>query len=473
MKGFPQDIRTARKLFDVEATTTTYASCPTCSANYRVEEGKTLPINCDWKRFPNSKPCGTKISKLVPQDGDGNRRMVRVPIRPFLMQDFDAFKARLLSRPGMEAILDRGTLFNDTEDMWDIKDGTRVRELGDPDGAVFWDGLKRGELRLAWSLSIDWFNPRGNKAAGKSTSTGSIVMACLNLPPSLRYRPENLFLVGIIPGPREPSVEKIGHYIELIVDMLNRSWRDGTKFECTESSDRGRTERSMLVVIVADLVASRKITGVASHSSKDFFCSLCGLAKAEINNLDRTTWPTRTRAMQKKAAEEWRDATTKKERKRLFAQTGVRWSPFWKLDYYDPTKMGAADAMHNLFLGLVQFHVREVLGIEDVQSEKHRPVTVKEMNRAKRTLATLNTKALNRERIPVLRELCTQKGIDIGEKKKWKKKILVQMLEASHLLVSFKWALLTFLKIRHTLRIIHHLHHLQADQRKEITGGMK
>jgi hypothetical protein len=472
LKGFPQDIRTARKLFDVEATTTTYASCPTCSANYRVEEGKTLPINCNWKRFPNAKPCGAKISKLVLRDGDGDRRMVRVPIRPFLIQDFDAFKARLLSRPGMEAILDRGTLFNDTEDMWDIKDGTRVRELGDPEGAVFWDGLKRGELRLAWSLSIDWFNPRGNKAAGKSTSTGSIVMACLNLPPSLRYKPENLFLVGVIPGPKEPSVEQVGHYIEIIVDMLNRSWRDGTKFDCTESSDSGRTERSMLVVIVTDLVASRKIAGVASHSSKNFFCSFCGLAKAEINNFDRTTWPTKTREMQKKAAEEWRDATTKKERKRLFAQTGVRWSPFWKLDYYDPTKMGAADTMHNLFLGLVQFHVREVLGIEDAKAKDHRPVTDMEMNGAKHALATLNTKALNRIRIPVLRELCAQKGIDIGAKKKLKKKNLIQMLEASHLLMSLEWALTHILKIRRTLRIISHLHHLQADQRKEITGRM-
>ena len=77
--------------------------------------------------------------------------MVRVPIRPFLIQDLDAFKASLLSRPEMEAILDRGTLFNDTDDMWDIKDGTRVRELEGPDGTTFWDGLKQRELRLLWS----------------------------------------------------------------------------------------------------------------------------------------------------------------------------------------------------------------------------------------------------------------------------------------------------------------------------------
>ena len=118
LKGFPQDIHTACKLFDIEATTTTCVACPICSATYHVEEGKALPINCNWKRYPNVKPCGAKISKLVLRDGDGNRRMVRVPIRPFLIQDFDAFKASLLSQPGMEAILDCGTLFNETDDMW-------------------------------------------------------------------------------------------------------------------------------------------------------------------------------------------------------------------------------------------------------------------------------------------------------------------------------------------------------------------
>jgi hypothetical protein len=138
-------------------------------------------------------------------------------------------------------------------------------------------------------------------------------------------------------------------------------------------------------------------------------------------------------------AEEWRDATTKKERKHLFAQTGVRWSPFWKLDYYDPTRMGAADTMHNFFLGLVQFHLREVLGIEDAQAKEHHPVnpvTDKERNDAKCALASLNTKALDRVRIPVLRELCAQSGIDLGVKKRLKKKDLVQMLTVGHLLVA-------------------------------------
>lgn len=58
-----------------------------------------------------------------------------VPLRPFLIQDFDSFKASLLSRPGMEGILDCGT-------MWDIKDGSVVKELLRPDGKPFLDGLK-------------------------------------------------------------------------------------------------------------------------------------------------------------------------------------------------------------------------------------------------------------------------------------------------------------------------------------------
>ena len=147
--------------------------------------------------------------------------------------------------------------------------------------------------------------------------------------------------------------------------------------------------------------------------------------------------------MQKKAAEEWRDATTKKEWKNLFAQTGVRWSPFWKLYYYDPTRMGAVDTMHNLFLGLVQFHVQEVLEIEDVQAEAHCPVMDKEMNDAKCALATLNTKVLGQVRIPVLRELCAQNRIDLGAKKKLKKKSLVQMLTVGHLLVALNGTLIT------------------------------
>lgn len=421
LKGFPQDIRTARQLLDVEAQTITYAACPKCSATYRIDDRKKLPVICNWKQGGHGSPCGAKLTKIVVKDGEqGERINARAPIRPFLIQDFDAFKGSLLSRPGMENILDRGTLFNETDELWDIKDGSAIKGMKGPDGKPFLDGLKRSELRLVWSFSADWFNPFLNKAAGKSVSTGSMAMACLNLPPSLRYRAENLFLVGVIPGPKEPSVDEIEHFLTPVVEMLNRSWKEGTRFECTESSDSGRTERSMVAVIVTDLPASRKVTGVASHSFKRLFCSLCSLAKGDINNLEIKTWPTRNRQSQKEAAERWRDATTKAERKRIFKESGVRWSPFWNLEYYDPTKMVVVDSMHNLFLGLAQFHVREVLGIEDAQtkSDKSRPVSEKEMRDARAALKNFNTKGLNRSRVSTLERLCGENDINVDTHKK-------------------------------------------------------
>ena len=94
--------------------------------------------------------------------------------------------------------------------------------------------------------------------------------------------------------PKEPSVEEVGNYMEPLVETLDKSWKNGTEFVQTESSEHGRTEHSMLTVIVADLPAGRKINGVAGHSAKEFMCLFCGLGRADINNLNQATWPIRS-----------------------------------------------------------------------------------------------------------------------------------------------------------------------------------
>ena len=54
---------------------------------------------------------------------------------------------------------------------------------------------------LLLALNVDWFEPfeRGVYAVG------AIYMTILNLPRAIRYKPENIILVGIIPGPKEPK----------------------------------------------------------------------------------------------------------------------------------------------------------------------------------------------------------------------------------------------------------------------------
>ena len=70
---------------------------------------------------------------------------------------------------------------------------------------------------------------------------------------------------------------------------------------------------------------------------------------------------------------------------------------------------------------LVQFHVWEVLGIEDAQA-KEGHVTIKKLENTRRGVAALNSKVLNHSRISVLKVLCTENGINISTARKLKKK---------------------------------------------------
>jgi len=38
-------------------------------------------------------------------------------------------------------------------------------------------------------------------------------MVCLNLPPELLFKAENMFVAGIIPAPSQPSSTELNHYV--------------------------------------------------------------------------------------------------------------------------------------------------------------------------------------------------------------------------------------------------------------------
>ncbi len=87
-----------------------------------------------------------------------------------------------------------------------------------------------GEGRLLFSLFLDFFNVEEMCIRGASTSSGVIAMACLNLPVDIRYKPENIYISGIIPGPKEPSLTEINHFIAPLVDDLKAAWDRGVVF---------------------------------------------------------------------------------------------------------------------------------------------------------------------------------------------------------------------------------------------------
>jgi hypothetical protein len=365
-------------------------------------------------KYRGSKPCGQLLVKTTKSGGI----RIAVPLRPFVVQDYNDFLAGMLSRPGMEAAMERGTRLNDKHQLWDIKDGSGITEIMDPDGKPFMDGLQRSELRLAWSLSVDWFNPHGNKTAGKKKSVGSIAMALLNLPPSLRYKAENLYVVGVIPGPREPSLEEINHFLRPLVDFFLPAWQSGTWFTRTVGHAAGRLARSVIALAINDLPAARKVGGFAGPNAEQL-CNLCWLHKSEKGNFAAEMWKLRTCQEYREAAIRWRDAESKKERDKVFKETGVRWSELLRLPYWDPTRFIVIDGMHNLFLGLVQYHFRDLIVIDKPANQELRkfrplpakPIDEKELQKARQLVESGASKAaLNHIRAPVLSNLVEEQG---------------------------------------------------------------
>lgn len=78
-------------------------------------------------------------------------------------------------------------------------------------------------------LNVDWFRPFDHTPY----SVGILYMVLLNLPRRDRLLKENLFVVGVIPGPHEPSLT-ISSYLEPLVDELHGAFVG--KGECFKSS---------------------------------------------------------------------------------------------------------------------------------------------------------------------------------------------------------------------------------------------
>jgi hypothetical protein len=371
----PKDVRTIRKICQVSVQTTEFASCPSCSTCYAPTFKGNIPIyprKCTSRRFQSSVECGTQVTK----SGVLGNYSIRVPIKPFVVQDFNAYIARLLSQSDVLGCMKKSAVSATPDVIYDVKDGSAIRELPGPDGLPFLNGGGSNELRLVFALSVDGFNPFHLKQSGKSVSVSHITMSCLNLPPHIRNKPENLYLAAIIPGPSEPPTTAINHYMAPIVDMLLHSWRHGTWFQV---GGFVILVRCAVACLVADLPAARRVGGMASHSANKF-CSLCELKKGERSNLHPESWPMRSFDKLVSSAEQWRDADNEVAQVKLFQRTGVRWSELLKLPHWDPTKHVVVDGMHNLLLGLAQYHIRKLLGVG-----QHNPKSRKNVGRSKRS----------------------------------------------------------------------------------------
>ena len=386
----PKDPRTILTLYHLDPVTHSYICCPACHCLYPysiIETKKrkvpafsgetpnlmenaenntsggapvisTTPVNCTYRRVRSGATCGEPLFDRVMI----NDNACMVPRLKYHAQDLKQWVGWLLSRPAIEEEVFKAFRRSRKERMEDVWDARHLCRVLLKKGERFLPGPV-DETRLAFSFSMDSFNPYHMKEAKQTVSSTAIWLTLLNLPSHLRYRPENMFLAGIIPGPKKPSLSDVNHSTKLLVDVLLEFFDPGVWYSRTAKHRHGRRVRAILMPIVSDMPAARQAGGFASPTATSF-CTLCNLKIQDIENLDRHTWPERDVGEHIRYARQWRDAQTTKEQETLFKNHGIRWSALLDLPYWNPILFTAIEPMHVFDAGLFQNHCRHVWGID-------------------------------------------------------------------------------------------------------------
>ena len=213
-QSVPRDIKLLQRIIGVNRSQfIQYVICPKCHSVYNLDsciitEGNRKESKCcQHISFPNHpqlahrSECSKPLMKTV-------RGKSQINLRPFKF-----FCYRSLKRALQDMLL--CSKFIDMCEKWrcrniphgilaDIYDGRVWKEFMVVNGTPFLSE----KFNFALSLNVDWFQPFKHV----SNSIGVIYLSILNLPRTERYKPENIILCGIIPGPVEPK-ETINSYL--------------------------------------------------------------------------------------------------------------------------------------------------------------------------------------------------------------------------------------------------------------------
>lgn len=199
-------------------------------------------------------------------------------------------------------------------------------------------------------MNVDWFQPFSHL----QYSVGAIYMTIQNLPRHLRYKEDNIILVGLIPGPSEPSLT-INSYLTPLVQELKAAWETG--FTVQTSSCSYITIRLALTCVSCDMPASRKVCGFLGHNAQ-LGCNKClkkfpspSRGVVDYSGFNRAEFIGRNVISHRENCRRILNECTKTKIRRKEAKFGVRYSVLLQLPYFDPVRYTVIDIMHNMLLG--------------------------------------------------------------------------------------------------------------------------
>lgn len=188
-----------------------------------------------------------------------------------------------------------------------------------------------------------------------------MVLCCLNLPPDLRYLPENVFVVGLLPSPFKPDAVLLTHLMDPIIKKILKYEPPGKKI-LTHYHPEGTLVQARIIPLIADLPAAREAGGFLSHAAIQY-CWFCLLTSDENHRLDHLAWHYRTGEQVRRDAKAWKKLESITDRNKKSKATGVRWSSPHLMHYWDPVKHTILGFMHNWLEGALEHNLRVLWGI--------------------------------------------------------------------------------------------------------------
>ena len=260
-----------------------YVVCPLCHALFKYddcyEKSGTQLLTKKCQEIVNSKKCNAGLLKQVVCNS-GTVKLY--PLKTYCYNSLISTLQQFLLRPGFVKLCES------TRKAWcDKKD--EFKDIYH--GQIWKEFLKVNEvdflslpLSYGLMLNIDWFQPFDHFIY----SVGVIYLVVLNLPREVRYKRENVIIVGVIPGPKEPPLVINSYLSPLVTELWN-----GVELEIHDSTSE--VIRVALLGVACDMPAGRKVCGFLSHSA-NLGCPRCycefseGGLQRNYSNFDRSSW---------------------------------------------------------------------------------------------------------------------------------------------------------------------------------------
>ena len=210
----PKSMCTIRKLINMKQAIKEYVVCPKCDRLYDlsdciiVENGQEQSKLCEFIKFPRHRQtshrskCNTTPMKSVIVEG----KKKLVPRKSFFYHSVIH---------GLESLLATKFFLQKYWKTHTVAAGTYYADIYD--GAV-WKHFNEMDSvhNLNLMMNVDWFNPYEET----QYSVGAVYLVIQNLPRYERFKLTNIVLVGLIPGPKEPSKIINTYYLEPLINDL-------------------------------------------------------------------------------------------------------------------------------------------------------------------------------------------------------------------------------------------------------------